>query len=117
MRDSHEAHCTLAFRGASSGRSAQHCITDYATIVDYPVSTGGEFRILRTGSRDWTCLPGPPPGSEHDDPGCFDSVFLKWVKDGIAGWPQHIDTLGVAYMYMGQWVPGAGFIRGGWNGT
>jgi hypothetical protein len=61
------------------------------------------------------------------------------VKDGLAGRPQHIDRLGVAYMYMGQWVPGAsggefhlgahimlvtphpddlqGFTRGGWNGT
>ena len=56
-----------------------------------------------------------------------------------AGRPQHIDRLGVAYMYMSQWAPGAsggefhvgphtmlvtphpkdlqGFTRGGWNGT
>jgi hypothetical protein len=107
--------------------------------VDYAASRGSEFRVLRKGSSEWTRLPGPPPGSQHDDPGCFDSVFLQWVKDGLAGRSQHIDRLGVAYMYMGQWVPGAsggefdvgahmmvvtphpdklqGFTRGGWNGT
>jgi hypothetical protein len=61
------------------------------------------------------------------------------VKDDLAGRPQHIERLGISYMYMGQWVPGVsggefhvgpyimvvtphpedlqGFTRGGWNGT
>jgi hypothetical protein len=97
-------------------RAGPNFITDGATIVDYPASEGGEFRILRKGSSEWTCLPGPPPGSKHDDPGCFDRVFFEWVKDGLAGRPQHIDRLGVAYMYMGQWVHPdelQGFTRGG----
>jgi hypothetical protein len=120
-------------------RAAPHFITDQATIVDYPTSKGGEFRVLRKGKSEWTCLPGPPPGSKHDDPGCFDRVFFQWLKDDLAGRPQHIDTLGVSYMFMGQWVPGAaggefhvgphimvitphqeelqGFTRGGQNGT
>jgi hypothetical protein len=120
-------------------RAGPNFITDGATVVDYPASKGGEFRILRKGSSEWTRLPGPPPSSKHDDPGCFDRVFFQWVKDGLAGRPQYIDGLGVAYMYMGQWVPGAsggefhvgahimvvtphpedleGFTRGGWNGT
>ena len=77
--------------------------------------------------------------SKHDDPGCFDSVFFQWVKDDLAGRPQHIERLGISYMYMGQWVPGVsggefhvgpyimvvtphpedlkGFTKGGWNGT
>jgi hypothetical protein len=92
-----------------------------------------------TGSNEWTCLPGPPPGPKHDDPGCFDSVFFQWLKDDLAGRPQYIERLGVSYMFMGQWVPGRsggefhvgphimvvaphqeelqGFTRGGWNGT
>jgi hypothetical protein len=37
----------------------------------------------------------------------FDGAFFQWVKDGLAGRPQRIDRLGVAYMYMGQWVPRA----------
>jgi hypothetical protein len=124
---------------ADALRAAPNFITDGATIVDYPASKGGEFRILRKGTSEWTCLPGPPPGSKHDDPGCFDSVFFQWLKDDLAGRPQHIDRLGISYMYMGQWVPGAfggefhvgphtmvvtphpedlqGFTRGGWNGT
>jgi hypothetical protein len=130
---------TDAEKIADALRAAPNFITDGATIVDYPASKGGEFRVLRKGTSEWTCLPGPPPASKHDDPGCFDSVFFQWVTDGLAGGPQHIDRLGIAYMYMGQWVPGAsggefhvgphimvvtphpedlqGFTRGGWNGT
>jgi hypothetical protein len=130
---------TDAEKIADALRAAPHFITDDATIVDYPASKGGEFRILRKGTSEWTCLPGPPPGSKHDDPGCFDSVFFQWVKDDLAGRAQHIERLGVSYMFMGQWVPGAsggefhvgphimvvtphpedlqGFTRGGWNGT
>jgi len=130
-----EVNRTLSFRCVHSGRQSttEHLpvrdaekitdalragpnfITDGATIVDYPASKGGEFRVLRKGSSEWTCLPGPPPGSKHNDPGCFDGAFFQWVKHGLAGRPQQIDRLGVAYMYMGQWVPGAsgGEFHGG----
>ena len=54
---------------ADALRAAPKFITDGATIVDYPASKGGEFRVLRKGVSEWTCLPGPPPGSKHDDPG------------------------------------------------
>jgi hypothetical protein len=60
--------------------------------MDYPASKGGEFRVLRKGSIEWTCLLGPPPGSKHDDPGCFDRVFFEFVKEVLAGRPQHIDS-------------------------
>ena len=130
---------TDAEKIADALRAAPSFITDGATIMDHPASKGGEFRVLRKGTNEWTCLPGPPPGSKHDDPGCFDSVFFQWLKDDLAGQPQHIERLGVSYMFMGQWVPGAsggefhvgphimlvtphpedlqGFTRGGWNGT
>jgi hypothetical protein len=130
---------TDAAKIADALRSAPKFITDGATIADYPASKGGEWRVLRKGTSEWTCLPGPPPGSKHDDPGCFDSVFFQFVKDDLAGRPQHIERLGVSYMFMGQWVPGAaggefhvgphimvvaphqeelqGFTRGGQNGT
>ena len=130
---------TDAEKIADALRAGPNFITDDATVVDYPASKGGEFRILRKGTSEWTCLPGPPPGSKHDDPGCFNRVFFQWLKDGLAERPQHIDRLGIAYMYMGQWVPGAsggefhvgahimvvtphpddlqGFTHGGWNGT
>ena len=98
---------TDAEKIADALRAAPHFITDGATIVDYPASKGGEFRVLRQGTSEWTCLPGPPPGSKHDDPGCFDSVFFQFVKDILAGRPQHVERLGVAYMFTGHTVPGA----------
>jgi hypothetical protein len=130
---------TDAEKVADALRAAPNFITDDATIVDYPASKGGEFRVLRQGSTEWTCLPGPTPGSQHDDPGCFDKVFFQFVKDVLAGRPQHVERLGIAYMYTGHTVPGAaggqfrvgahimlvsphpedlqGFTRYGWNGT
>jgi len=130
---------TDAEKIADALRAAPAFITADATIVDHPVSKGDEWRVLRKGSSEWTCMPGPPPGSKHDDPGCFDKVFFQFVKDVLAGRPQHVERLGVAYMYTGHTVPGAsgepfrvgahimvvsphpdelqGFIHGGWNGT
>jgi hypothetical protein len=72
-----------------------HFIADDATILDWPAKKGGEFRVLRKGSSEWTCLQGPPPGATHDEPGFFDKAFFQWATDGLAGRPQHIDRLGV----------------------
>ena len=96
---------TDAEKIADALRAGPHFITDHATILDWPVKKGGEFRVLRKGSSEWTCLPGPPPGATHDEPGCFDKVFFQWATDGLAERPQHIERLGVAYMYTGAWVP------------
>jgi hypothetical protein len=41
---------TDAEKVADALRAAPTFITDGATIVDYPVSKGGEFRVLRQGS-------------------------------------------------------------------
>ena len=96
---------TDAEKTADALRAGPPLITDRATIPDWPAKKGGEFRVLRKGSGEWTCLPGPPPGATHDEPGCFDKVFFQWATDGLAGRPQHIDRLGVAYMHTGAWVP------------
>jgi hypothetical protein len=96
---------TDAEKIADALRAGPHFITDDATILDWPAKKGGEFRVLRKGSSEWTCLPGPPPGATHDEPGCFDKVFFQWATDGLAGRPHHIERLGVAYMYTGAWVP------------
>jgi len=96
---------TDAEKIADALRAGPHFITDDATILDWPTTKGGDFRVLRKGRNEWTCLPGPPRGATHDEPGCFDKVFFQWATDGLAGRPQHIDSLGVAYMYTGAWVP------------
>ena len=98
---------TDAEKIADALRAAPSFITDGATIADYPASKGGEWRVLREGTTEWTCLPGPPPGSKHDDPGCFDKVFFQFIKDILAGRPQHVERIGVAYMFTGHTVPGA----------
>ena len=79
-------------------------ITKDATLLDWPAKAGDEYRVLRKGTNEWSCLPAFP-GYAHDEPGCFDPVFMQWVKDSLAGRDPHIDTIGIAYMYVGAWVP------------
>src|ERR1700719_574100 len=98
---------TDAEKIADALRAAPNFITDGATIVDYPASKGGEFRVLRQGTTEWTCLPGPPPGSQHDDPACFDKVFFQFVRDVLAGRTPHVERHAVSYMFTGHTVPGA----------
>jgi hypothetical protein len=96
---------TDAEKIADALRAGPNFITDGATILDWPAKKGGEFCVLRKGSSEWTCLPGPLHGATHDESGCFDKVFFQRVSDGLAGRPQHIDKLGVAYIYTGAWLP------------
>jgi hypothetical protein len=65
---------------------------------------GGEYRVLRNGTSEWTCLPAFP-GYSHDELGCFDVAFMQWIKQSLAGQEPHIDRVGIAYMYVGAWVP------------
>ena len=78
-------------------------ITKDATILDWPATPGGEYRVLRKGTNEWTCLPAVP-GYPHDEPGCFDRVFMQWMKDSLAGRTPHINEVGIAYMYKGAFV-------------
>jgi hypothetical protein len=89
---------------ADALRAGPAFITKDATILDWPSSPKGEYRVLRQGTGEWTCLPGPPV-YPHDEPGCFDKVFMQFMKQSLAGEEPHIDRLGISYMYMGAWVP------------
>jgi hypothetical protein len=89
---------------ADALRAGPAFITKNATLLDWPSAPGGEFRILRPGTSAWTCLPGIPQ-STHDEPGCFDQVFLKFMKDSMAGRTPDVQSAGVSYMYGGFWVP------------
>jgi hypothetical protein len=93
---------TDAEKIADALRAGPAFITKDATLLDWPMSPGGEYRVLRKGSNEWTCLPGIP-GYPHDEPGCFDPVFLRWMQDSLAGRTPHIDRIGISYMYLGAW--------------
>jgi hypothetical protein len=91
---------------ADALRAGPTFITKDATLLDWPAAPGGEYRVLRKGTNEWTCLPGIP-GYPHDEPGCFDRVFLQWMKDSVSGRTPHIDRIGISYMYVGAWVKAA----------
>jgi hypothetical protein len=95
---------TDAEKIADALRAGPKFITSGATVLDWPWSPAGSYRVLRKGTNDWTCLPGVP-GYTHDEPGCFDPTFMEWIKQSLAGKEPHIETVGIAYMYVGAWVP------------
>jgi hypothetical protein len=96
---------------ASALQGGPKFVTQNATVLDYPTSPGGEFRVLRAGKNGWTCLPGPPAGA-HDEPGCFDQVFLQFIRDSIAGRTPNVQSVGISYMYGGFWVPNKSHAMG-----
>src|ERR1700724_580364 len=69
---------------ACAQQAGPQFFTQNATVLDYPTSPSGEFRVPRAGSNGWTCLPGFP-GAAHDEPGCFHQVFLQFIKATSAG--------------------------------
>ena len=103
-QDSSNHPLTDAAKIADALRAGPPFITNNATILDWPQQPGGDYRLLRKGSNEWTCLPGVPL-YPHDEPGCFDQVFMEWMKESLAGREPHIHSVGIAYMYEGAWVP------------
>ena len=41
----------------------------------------------------------------HDEPGCFDPVYLRFAQDGQEKQPSTITKIGISYMYQGKWLP------------
>ena len=95
---------TDAEKIADALRAGPAFITKEATLLDWPSSPGGEYRLLRKGSNEWTCLPAIPAKYPHDEPGCFDPIFLRWIQDSLAGRTPRIDRIGISYMYLGAWT-------------
>jgi hypothetical protein len=75
---------TDAEKIAEALRAGPAFITQNATLLDWPSASGAEYRLLRKGSNEWTCLPAIP-GYPHDapdagfkaEPGCYDPIFLR----------------------------------------
>jgi hypothetical protein len=91
---------------ADALRAGPPFITKDAVIADWsinPKDPNAEYRVLRAGESDWTCLPGIP-GYPHDEPMCLDKTSMQWIKDSLADRPTHVDQIGVMYMFSGAWV-------------
>ena len=118
-QSSDRSPATDAEKIAAALQAGPAFITKDATVIDWPSAPGGEYRVLRRGSNEWTCLPAIS-GYPHDaadsgfkeEPGCYDSRFLRAMQDSIAGRTPNIDRIGISYMYLGAWKP----MKGGPSG-
>jgi hypothetical protein len=99
---------------ASAMRAGPKFVTQNATVLDWPSSPGGEFRVLRDRTSGWSCLPGRPEAT-HDEPGCFDQGFLQFIKDSMAGRTPNLQSVGISYMYGGFWIADKSHAMGSGN--
>jgi hypothetical protein len=95
---------TDAQKIAAALQAGPKFVTQHATVLDWPASPGGDYRVLQPGYNGWTCLPGLPKAT-HPEPGCFDKVFLAFIQDSLAGRTPDVHSVGISYMYEGKWVP------------
>jgi hypothetical protein len=102
---------TDAEKIASAASAGPKFVTQNAAVLDYPASPGGEYRVLRAGTNGWTCLPGVAEAA-HDEPGCFDQVFLQFIQDSSAGRTPNVQSVGISYMYLGKWLPNKSHAMG-----
>jgi hypothetical protein len=99
---------------ASAVQAGPKFVAQNAIVLDYPTPPGGEYRVRRAGTNGWTCLPGFP-GAAHDEPGCFDQVFLQFIKNTTAGRTPNVQSVGISYMYGGKLVPNQSHAIGSGN--
>ena len=94
-------------RVAEARRGAGPVISAEATIMEWPAEPGGEWTVLREGSNEWTCLPGPPYYPEGiGRPMCIDEVWLAFMKARMAGEEfAPFTTPGIGYMLDGGGGP------------
>ena len=61
---------TDAEKIADALRAGPAFITKDATLLDWPSAPGGEYRLLRKGSNEWTCFgkPTPPTTATNSPP-------------------------------------------------
>ena len=71
---------TDAEKIADALRAGPTFVTKDATLLDWPPAPKGEYRVLRQGTNEWSCLPAIP-GDPHDEPACLDRIFLQWMKE------------------------------------
>jgi hypothetical protein len=90
---------------ATAPQAGPEFVTRNATVLDYPTSRSGEFRVLRAGTN----------GCAHDEPGCFDQVFLQFIKDSTASHTPNVRSVGISYMYGGKWVRNKAHAMGNGN--
>lgn len=97
-QQSDEAKIREALAAAPAGIAAE------ATVMDWPVDPGGEFRVLREGTNGWTCLPDPPGDDANFEPMCNDAPWMGWVKAMMAGEDPVVEEVGLSWMLNADWA-------------
>lgn len=88
---------TTAEKIANAMSAAPSSISGKATILDWPVTEGGQPMVLRAGTNGWSCLPDMPQ-SEGNDPLCLDEPWMQWIEAYMSKKTPALSRVGVGYM-------------------
>ncbi|MEX1186504.1 MAG: hypothetical protein WEA80_07925 [Gemmatimonadaceae bacterium] len=83
---------------ADAMRAAPPLIAHGATIMDWPATAGGEFRLLRAGTNGWTCY----PSMAVEKAMCLDREANAWAGAWLSGAQPQLSSLGFGYMLLGD---------------
>jgi hypothetical protein len=85
--------------------SAPASVSSNATVMDWPVTTGGPMQQLRAGSNGWVCYPTTPivyANGAHRDAMCLDPEFQGWANAWMGRTAPAARRAAVAYMLQGD---------------
>lgn len=77
-------------------------ISSGATVLEWPATEGGEFRLLRQGTNGWTCLPDPPDDRNFESM-CNDAEWMEAFRAIRSGHQPRPKRMGLSYMLSSRW--------------
>lgn len=85
-------------------RAGPEQITRDATIMEWPMTEGGEPTELRAGTNGWTCFASSTAAVSRGgmDPMCLDQTSLEFFQAWSERREPQIDRVGIVYMLEGD---------------
>lgn len=102
---SQQATRTADQKIADAVSAAPASVTDNATVMDWPATTGGQMQQLRAGTNGWVCYPTTPivyANGSRRDAMCVDPAFQGWANAWMSRTAPPGKSAGVAYMLQGD---------------
>jgi hypothetical protein len=102
---SQQASRTTGQKIADALSAAPASVSRNATVMDWPMTTGGPMQQLRVGSNGWVCYPTTPIVYENGarrDAMCLDSEFQGWANAWMGQTAPAPKRAAVAYMLQGD---------------
>jgi hypothetical protein len=100
-----QANRTTDQKIADALSAAPASVSGNATVMDWPMATGGPMQQLRAGTNGWVCYPTTPivyANGARRDAMCVDPEFQGWANAWMGKTAPAARRAGIAYMLQGD---------------